>query len=88
MEAYGHWPPLPHATCSYANELLIFSTHTPGKLENLEAALQSFNRSLDLAKALDDEQSQKAIGKAIEDINARLAQPDDATEGKDGEESS
>lgn len=38
----------------------------------LQAAVQSFERSLELATLLDDEPSQEAIKKALEDINAQI----------------
>ena len=34
--------------------------------------MQSFERSLELAKVLDDEPSQEAIKKALEDVNAQI----------------
>lgn len=38
----------------------------------LQAAVQSFERSLELAKVLDDEPSQEAIKKALEDVNTQI----------------
>lgn len=38
----------------------------------LQTAVQSFERSLELAKVLDDEASQEAIKKALEDVNAQI----------------
>lgn len=38
----------------------------------LQAAVQSLERSLELAKVLDDEPSQEAIKKALEDVNAQI----------------
>ena len=57
-------------------------THTPGvgKLGDLQAALQSFERSLELAVLLEDSESQSLIKRAMEDINSRIAseiQPND-----------
>ena len=34
--------------------------------------MQSFERSLELAKVLDDEPSQEAIKKALENVNAQI----------------
>ena len=42
------------------------------KMGELQAAVQSFERSLELAKVLDDEPSQDAIKKALEDVNAQI----------------
>lgn len=50
--------------------------HVPwtGKLGELHAALQSFERSLELAKLVEDEDSQAAIKKALEEINSRIVE--------------
>ena len=39
----------------------------------LQSALESFERSLELAKVLDDELSQEAIKKALDDVNMKIA---------------
>ena len=39
----------------------------------LQSAVQSFERSLELAKVLDDEVSQEAIKKALDEVNLRIA---------------
>ena len=38
----------------------------------LQSAVQSFERSLELAKVLDDEPSQDAIKKALDDVNTQI----------------
>ena len=45
-----------------------------GKLGELTAALQSFERSLELAKLLEDEDCQAVIKKAMEEINSRIVE--------------
>ena len=42
------------------------------KLGDLPSAVQSFERSLELAKVLDDELSQEAIKKALDEVNAQI----------------
>ena len=44
------------------------------KLGDLQAALQTFEKALELAKILEDEAAEKAISKTINDINDRIAQ--------------
>lgn len=44
------------------------------KLGDLQDALQSFEKALELAKILEDEAAENAISKAINDVNDRLAQ--------------
>ena len=44
------------------------------KLGDLQAALQTFEKALELAKILEDEAAEKAISKTIKDINDRIAQ--------------
>ena len=39
----------------------------------LQSAVQSFERSLELAKVLDDELSQEAIKKALDEVNMQIA---------------
>ena len=43
------------------------------KLGDLQAALQTFEKALELAKILEDEAAEKAISKTINDINDRIA---------------
>lgn len=43
------------------------------KLGELQSAVQSFERSLELAQVLDDELSQEAIKKALDEVNLRIA---------------
>lgn len=53
-----------------------------GKLGELTSALQSFERSLELAKLLEDEDCQTVIKKAMEEINSRIVEginPDGVT---------
>ena len=38
----------------------------------LQSAVQSFERSLELAKVLDDEASQEAIKKALDEVNTKI----------------
>ena len=38
----------------------------------LQSAVQSFERSLELAKVLDDELSQEAIKKALDEVNMQI----------------
>ena len=44
------------------------------KLGDLQDALQSFEKALELAKILEDEAAENAISKAINDVNDRIAQ--------------
>lgn len=44
------------------------------KLGDLQDALQSFEKALELAKILEDEAAENAISKAINDVNNRIAQ--------------
>lgn len=43
------------------------------KLKELEAATQSFDRALQLAKSQEDRAAEKAIRRAIDDISSTLA---------------
>ncbi|XP_073230927.1 outer dynein arm-docking complex subunit 4-like [Porites lutea] len=60
------------------------------KLGDLQAALQTFEKALELAKILEDEAAEKAISKTINDINDRIAQgvksgdDKEETEGQEG----
>ena len=44
------------------------------KLGDLQDALQSFEKALELAKILEDDAAENAISKAINDVNNRIAQ--------------
>ena len=44
------------------------------KLGDLQDALQSFEKALELAKILEDDAAENAISKAINDVNDRIAQ--------------
>lgn len=52
--------------------IIMPSFYFLAKMGELQAAVQSFERSLELAKVLDDEPSQEAIKKALEDVNAQI----------------
>ncbi|XP_065834285.1 outer dynein arm-docking complex subunit 4-like [Oscarella lobularis] len=58
------------------------------KMDDLPAAIESFERSLKLAEAVKDHASREAIGKALEDLNSRLVQTverdDEEEEGDEG----
>ena len=56
--------------------ILQFSLHSSlaGKLGDLQSAVQSFQRSLELATLLEDEASQAAIRRALEDVNSRIVE--------------
>ena len=62
----------------YLLDILCFignNTHFPAaKLGELQSAVQSFERSLELAKLLEDEPSQVAVKKALEEINSQIVQ--------------
>ena len=51
------------------------------KLHELQAALDSFERALDMAKVQGDEAAEAAIKKAIDDVNAKIVR--DIKEDKD-----
>ena len=51
------------------------------KLGDLQAALQTFEKALELAKILEDEAAEKAISKTINDINDRIAQGKEKSTG-------
>ena len=53
--------------------LLPPSPQSTAKLGELQSAVQSFERSLELAQVLDDELSQEAIKKALDEVNLRIA---------------
>ena len=60
------------------------SVFPPGKLGELAGALQSFERSLELARLLEDTESQSVIKRALEEINSRIVdeiKPDGDTPG-------
>lgn len=42
------------------------------KLNDLQAALDSFEKALEMAKVQDDRAAEKAIKKAIEDVNSKI----------------
>ena len=42
------------------------------KLDDLDRALSSFDKSMNLAKSLDDEAAQNAISKAIRDLKSQM----------------
>ena len=44
------------------------------KLGDLQEAIESFERSLEMAKVQGDEPAQKAIAKALEDLNEKIVQ--------------
>ena len=48
-------------------------THT-AKLGDLQAAVQQFEQALELAKLLEDQPSQDAIHKALEEVNMRIVE--------------
>jgi tetratricopeptide (TPR) repeat protein len=52
----------------------VLIAQTESKLGELPAALQSFQRSLELAELLEDGDSQTAIKKALEEINSRIVE--------------
>ena len=67
--------------CAWLGSYIIFTPsfrsfcHTciiAAKLGDLQSAVQSFERSLELAKLLDDELSQEAIKKALDEVNAQI----------------
>lgn len=43
------------------------------KLGELQDALQSFEKALELAKILEDDAAENAISKAVNDVNDRIA---------------
>ncbi len=49
-------------------------TYISVKLGDLKQALVSFDKSMDLAKSLEDEAAQNAISKAVEDLKGKLDQ--------------
>ena len=42
------------------------------KLNDLDRALKSFDKSMDLANVLEDEAAQNAISKAVSDLKAQI----------------
>ena len=54
------------------------------KLGELSAALQSFEKALEMAKLQNDDAAQAAIKKAIDEVNSKLA--DEASKGEKGED--
>lgn len=56
------------------------------KLGDLQDALQSFEKALELAKILEDDAAENAISKAINDVNNRIAQGIKSGEDSAGDE--
>lgn len=56
------------------------------KLGDLQEAIESFERSLEMAKVQGDEPAQSAISKALEELNERIVQGLKEREKKDGDE--
>ena len=54
--------------------LIFYNFHcfTSVKLDDLDRALSSFDKSMNLAKSLDDEAAQNAISKAIRDLKSQM----------------
>ena len=55
-------------------DLILYSFHSSisVKLDDLDRALSSFDKSMNLAKSLDDEAAQNAISKAIRDVKSQI----------------
>lgn len=60
--------------CVKTNTLIFFWFSIVVKLGDLQDALQSFEKALELAKILEDDAAENAISKAINDVNNRIAQ--------------
>lgn len=60
--------------CVKTNTLIFFWFFIVVKLGDLQDALQSFEKALELAKILEDDAAENAISKAINDVNNRIAQ--------------
>ena len=52
-------------------------------MEEYDTAVEHFERALDLAKQLNDEDTQAAIMKAMEDVNSKLTAAIPGTKGKE-----
>lgn len=61
--------------------IIVYICWSTGKLGELAPALQSFERSLELAKLLEDTESQTIIKKAMEEINSRIVEEMKPDEG-------
>ena len=61
-------------TCLTYIHYNALSVSVLGKLGDLQAALQSFQRALEFAELLEDKVSQDVIKKAIEDINTQIVE--------------
>lgn len=68
-------------------ELYIFYNITfTVKLGDLQSASESFERSLDIAKKLNDGPAEAAIKKAMEEVNNRIVQGVKEGDGKDDDD--
>ncbi len=65
VPVYDNWP-------SKANKKFVLCSLVPVKCGDLQAALDSFEKSLDMAKLQGDELAESAIKKAIADVNKKI----------------
>ena len=68
--------------CKIAFSCLFFTV----KLGDLQDAIESFERSLEMAKVQGDEPAEKAISKALEELNEKIVQGIKEGKIKDDEE--
>lgn len=70
----------------YEKDVDIFNIIVTVKLGDLQSASESFERSLDIAKKLNDGPAEAAIKKAMEEVNNRIVQGVKEGDGKDDED--
>lgn len=68
------------------NYIIRFNLIFTVKLGDLQSASESFERSLDIAKKLNDGPAEAAIKKAMEEVNNRIVQGVKEGDGKDDED--
>jgi len=58
----------------------------PVKLGDLQAALEAFEKSLEMAKLQEDKKAENAIKKAIKEVNQKIVKSMKDGEKKDGDD--
>lgn len=68
------------------NYIYFYNITFAVKLGDLQSASESFERSLDIAKKLNDGPAEAAIKKAMEEVNNRIVQGVKEGDGKDDDD--